>query len=65
MEEQHIALLMDHFMSEHPDWQELTLVTPKDNPRNIGFYKERFGFEIIGEEVDGSVTVLWFRYTRS
>ena len=51
-------------MSEHPDWEELTLVTPKDNERNIRFYTERFGFDIVGEEVDGAVTVLWFKLSR-
>ena len=58
------TLLLKHFMSEHPDWNELTLVTPKDNERNIRFYTERFGFEITGEEDDGKVTVLWFRLSR-
>ena len=53
--------LMRYFMEEHPDWSELTLVTPKDNEPNIRFYTRRFGFEIVGEEVDGKVTVLWFR----
>ena len=56
--------LLNHFMSEHPDWNELTLVTPKDNERNIRFYTERFGFKITGEEDDGKVTVLWFRLSR-
>ena len=58
------TLLMKHFMSEHPDWQELTLVTPKDNERNIRFYTKRFGFDIVGEEVDGTVTVLLFKLSR-
>ena len=58
------TLLMKHFMSEHPDWQELTLVTPKDNERNIRFYTKRFGFDIVGEEVDGTVTVLLFSLRR-
>ena len=56
--------LLKHFMSKHPDWNEITLVTPKDNERNIRFYTERFGFEITGEEDDGKVTVLWFRLSR-
>lgn len=56
--------LMKHFMSEHQDWVELTLVTPKDNEKNIRFYTERFGFEIIGEEVDDVVTVLLFKLSR-
>lgn len=56
--------LMNHFMSEHPDWNELTLVTPKDNERNIKFYTGRFGFDIVGEEDDGKVTVLWFKLSR-
>ena len=56
--------LLKHFMSEHPDWNEITLVTPKDNERNIRFYHERFGFKITGEEDDGKVTVLWFRLSR-
>lgn len=56
--------LMKHFMSEHLDWVELTLVTPKDNERNIRFYTERFGFDIIGEEVDDVVTVLLFKLSR-
>ena len=55
---------MKHFMSEHPEWQELTLVTPKDNKRNIRFYTKRFGFDIVGEEVDGTVTVLLFSLRR-
>lgn len=58
------TMLMEHFMSEHPDWQELTLVTPKDNERNIRFYTVRFGFDIVGEEDDGKVTVLWFKLCR-
>jgi len=58
------TLLMKHFMSNHPDWTELTLVTPKDNERNIKFYTERFGFDIVGEEADGTVTVLHFRLCR-
>ena len=58
------TLLLKHFMSEHPDWNELTLVTPKDNERNIRFYTERFGFDIVGEEVDGAVTVLLFKLNR-
>ena len=56
--------LLEYFMNEHPDWNELTLVTPKDNERNISFYTGRFGFEITGEEVDGEVTVLWFKLSR-
>ena len=56
--------LINHFMSEHPDWNELTLVTPKDNERNIKFYTGRFGFDIVGEEDDGKVTVLWFKLSR-
>ena len=56
--------LMNLFMSEHPDWNELTLVTPKDNERNIKFYTGRFGFDIVGEEDDGKVTVLWFKLSR-
>ena len=55
---------MKYFMSEHPDWNEITLVTPKDNEANIRFYTGRFGFDIVGEEDDGSVTVLWFRLNR-
>ena len=58
------TLLMKHFMREHPDWQELTLVTPKDNERNIRFYTKRFGFDIVGEEVDGTVTVHLFKLSR-
>ena len=56
--------LMKHFMDEHSDWSELTLVTPKDNERNIRFYTGRFGFDIVGEEDDGAVTVLWFKLSR-
>lgn len=56
--------LMNHFMNEHSDWNELTLVTPKDNERNIKFYTGRFGFDIVGEEDDGKVTVLWFKLSR-
>lgn len=58
------TLLMKQFMSEHQDWKELTLVTPKDKEQNIRFYTERFGFEITGEEVDGAVTVLKFKLRR-
>lgn len=58
------TLLLKHFMTEHPDWQELTLVTPKDNDRNIRFYTKRFGFDIVGEEVDGTVTVLLFKLSK-
>ena len=56
--------LMRYFMAEHPDWNEITLVTPEDNERNIRFYTERFGFEIVGEEDDGKVKVFWFRLKR-
>jgi ribosomal protein S18 acetylase RimI-like enzyme len=56
--------LMNHFMNEHPDWTELTLVTPKDNERNIRFYTGRFGFDIVGEEDDDAVKVLWFKLSR-
>ncbi|MBO4887383.1 MAG: GNAT family N-acetyltransferase [Firmicutes bacterium] len=56
--------LMKYFMDEHPDWTEITLVTPKDKESNIRFYTERFGFEITGEENDGTVVVLWFRLRR-
>lgn len=56
--------LMNHFMREHPEWNELTLVTPKDNERNINFYTGRFGFDITGEEKDGNVVVLWFKLRR-
>ena len=56
--------LLKYFMDDHPDWNELSLVTPKDNEANIGFYTVRFGFDIIGEETDGNVTVLWFRLCR-
>ena len=56
--------LMKCFMDVHPDWNELTLVTPKDNEANIKFYTKRFGFDITGEEEDGNVVVLWFRLCR-
>ena len=56
--------LLRYFMAEHPDWNEITLVTPEDNERNIRFYTERFGFEIVGEEDDGKVKVFWFRLKR-
>jgi ribosomal protein S18 acetylase RimI-like enzyme len=56
--------LMRYFMAEHPDWNEISLVTPEDNERNIRFYTERFGFEIVGEEDDGKVKVFWFRLKR-
>ena len=56
--------LMNYFMDVHPDWDELTLVTPKDNERNIKFYTGRFGFDIVGEEDDGVVTVLHFKLSR-
>ncbi len=50
--------LMRHFLDEHPDWNEITLVTPCDKEQNIRFYTERFGFDITGEENDGHVKVL-------
>lgn len=56
--------LMKRFLSGHPDWKEITLVTPKDKEENVRFYTERFGFEIIGEENDGDVTVCQFRLRR-
>ena len=56
--------LMNFFMDDHPDWNEITLVTPKDNEANIRFYTERFGFNITGDEDDGNVVVLWFRLCR-
>jgi ribosomal protein S18 acetylase RimI-like enzyme len=56
--------LLNHFMSEHPDWNILTLVTPKDNERTIKFYTERFGFKIVGEEDDAAVTWFWLRLSR-
>lgn len=56
--------LMKYFMDGHADWHEITLVTPKDNEANIRFYTGRFGFEITGEETDGTVTVLWFKLSR-
>ena len=45
------TLLMNHFMS--------------DNERNVKFYTQRFGFDITGEEDDGSVTVYWFKLVRN
>ena len=56
--------LMRHFLDEHPEWNEITLVTPCDKEQNIRFYTERFGFDITGEENDGHVKVLWFRLSR-
>ena len=56
--------LMRHFLDEHPDWNEITLVTPCDKEQNIRFYTERFSFDITGEENDGHVKVLWFRLSR-
>ena len=56
--------LMRHFLDEHPDWNEIALVTPCDKEQNIRFYTERFGFDITGEENDGHVKVLWFRLSR-
>ena len=56
--------LLNHFMSEHPDWNILTLVTPKDNERTIKFYTERFGFKIVGEEDGAAVTWFWLRLSR-
>ena len=56
--------LMRQFLDEHPDWNEITLVTPCDKEQNIRFYTERFGFDITGEENDGHVKVLWFRLSR-
>lgn len=40
------------------------MVKPKDNERNIKFYTEHFGFEVTGEEDDGTVVVLLFRLNR-
>lgn len=56
--------LMRFFMDDHQDWNEITLVTPKDNEANIRFYTGRFGFVIVGEETDGNVVVLWFKLSR-
>ena len=56
--------LMKYFMDEHPDWNEITLVTPKENELNIKFYTEHFDFEIVGEENDGTVVVLLFKLNR-
>ena len=56
--------LMKYFMDGHPDWNEITLVTPKDKEENVRFYNGRFGFDITGEETDGDVTVLWFKLCR-
>ena len=56
--------LMKYFMDDHQDWNEITLVTPKDNEANIRFYTGRFGFEIVGEETDRNVVVLWFKLSR-
>jgi ribosomal protein S18 acetylase RimI-like enzyme len=56
--------LMKYFMADHADWKEITLVTPKDNEANIRFYTWRFGFDIVGEEKDGGVAVLWFRLSK-
>ena len=56
--------LLKRFLSEHSDWKDITLVTPKDKESNIRLYKDHFGFEIIGEEDDGSVTVFWFQLKR-
>lgn len=56
--------LMKFFMDNHTDWNEITLVTPKENELNIKFYTERFGFQIIGEEDDGIVVVLIFQLKR-
>lgn len=56
--------LIKRFMSEYSDWKEITLVTPKDKEGNVRFYTERFGFEVIGEENDGSVVVCRFRLIR-
>ena len=56
--------LLKYFMEKHPDWKEITLVTPKDKEANIRFYTERFAFKITGEEKDGNVTVFWFKLDR-
>lgn len=56
--------LMKHFLNEHPDWNEITLVTPEDKDDNIRFYTGRFGFDIVGKENDGSVCVLLFKLSR-
>ena len=56
--------LMKRFMDEHPEWNEITLVTPKDKEENVRFYTRRFGFDITGEEVDGNVVVLRFKLCR-
>ena len=56
--------LMNYFMSTYSDWNEITLVTPKDKEDNIKFYCNRLKFEIIGEENDESVAVNMFRLKR-
>ena len=56
--------LMNFFMDEHTDWNELSLVTPEDKESNIKFYTGRVGFDSVGEENDGTVKVLWFRLCR-
>lgn len=56
--------LMKYFMDEHPDWDEITLVTPKDKESNIKFYTRRFDFEIIGEKKEGNTAFLLFSLKR-
>ena len=56
--------LLRFFLDDHQDWNEITLVTPKEKEANIRFYTGRFGFDFIGEENDGNVVVLWFRLSR-
>lgn len=40
-----------------PEWKRIELVTPAEKQENIRFYTLR-GFELAGEETDGSVRVV-------
>ena len=46
--------------SFYSDWKSFTLVTPVDKSQNVKFYKEKCGFDIESEEMDGNVKVFRF-----
>lgn len=51
---------MEYALEKHPNWKEVTLITPADKESNIRFYTKKCGFEIDGEEMDGNVKVAHF-----
>ena len=46
--------------SYYKDWNKITLITPIDKKKNIKFYTEKCGFDIVSTEVDGNVKVARF-----